>query len=120
MQVGNLRQRITFQKKTFSGKDSSGEDTYTWTDFSPTIVRSASIKPIKGQELIEARATHNQTLISIMVRYDPEVSEVGTEHRIIEHEDSPVTIYAIHAVMNHDMRDRWVEFWCSEGLLDQF
>jgi len=117
MQVGNLRHRVTFQKKSTS-KDSSGQDVHTWVNFTPTIVRSASIKPLKGQESVEAGAVYAQRLISIMVRFDPQVATIGEEHRIIEHEDSPITVYAIHSVMNIDERDKWVEFTCSEGLQD--
>lgn len=121
MMVGNLRHRITFQKKQVT-KDATGQDVHTWVDFSPDITRSGSIKPIKGQELVEARKISSQVLISIMVRYDPEVSVITGAHRIVRYdENSPLAItnkYAIHAVMNHEERDRWLEFWCSEGLQD--
>jgi len=117
MQVGNLRHRITFRKKSAT-KDSAGQDVHTWVNFSPSIVRSASIKPLKGQETVHADAVVDQNLISIMVRYDPEVATIRAEHQIIRHEDSPITVYAIHSIMNRDERDRWVEFTCSEGLQD--
>lgn len=118
--IGNLRDRVTFQKKSTS-KDSSGQDVHTWVNFSPSIVRSASIKPLKGQESVQADAVFSQTLISIMVRYDPEVATIGAEHRIIEHEKSPNKVYAIKAPpMNHNNRNQWIEFTCSEGLQDRF
>lgn len=118
MQVGKLRHRITFQRKAVSGKASSGQDIYTWSDFSPSIIRTASIKPIKGQEGVEARAVYNQSLVSIMVRFDPEVATVTAADRIIQTDDNS-RIYAIHNIMNHEEQDRWVEFWVSEGLQDK-
>lgn len=122
MQIGNLKDRITFQRKSFSGKASTGQDLYTWADFSPTIVRSASIKPIKGDEIVEARGTRVRVQHSIMVRYDPEVATVSEQDRIIEHEDSPVTVYSIHAIMKrrgvYEVGDKWLEFWCTQGLQD--
>jgi head-tail adaptor len=118
MRVGNLRWRVTFQKKSIV-KDSAGQDVHTWIAFTPSIVRSASIKPLKGAELSEARSIQSQVLTSIMVRYDPEVALIGHEHRIIEHESSPNEIYAIHSVIPLRADGyRWLEFWCSTGLQD--
>ena len=116
MMVGNLRHQVTFQQKQTS-KDSTGQDVHTWVAFSPTIIRSASIKPLRGQELVEARKIGTEVLVSIMVRYDPEVITIGHEHRMIMTADSSRK-FAIHAVINHEERNRWVEFWCSEGLQD--
>jgi len=110
---------VTFQSKSVV-KDSSGQDVHTWGDAaSPALIRSASIKPIKGREFVEARAVGSEVLISIMVRYDPEVALIDHDDRIIRTDD-PTRIYAIHAVINHEERDRWLEFWCSEGKQDQF
>ena len=117
MQVGNLRHRVTFQTKS-TVQDSTGQGVHTWADSSPILTRSASIKPLKGQELIEARRVESLVLISVMVRYDPAVAEITAEDRIVRTDHSPMKIYAIHAVINHEERDRWLEFWCSEGLQD--
>jgi len=117
MLVGNLRHRVTFKKKQTS-KDSSGQDVHTWVTFSPSIVRSASIKPIKGQESVEARGVYSQVLFSIMVRYDPETATITNDHRIDETDDA-TRIFAIHNVINIEERNEWLEFWCSEGLQDR-
>jgi SPP1 family predicted phage head-tail adaptor len=116
MRVGNLRHRIIAQKKQTT-KDSTGQDVHTWVAFSTPLARSASIRPLKGQELVEARKLGTQVLTSIMVRYDPETAAITHAHRFVREDDSNRK-YAIHAIMNHYELDRWLEFWCSEGLQD--
>lgn len=116
MQPGNLRTPVIFQEKSAS-KDSRGQDVHTWVPFSPTIKRSASIKPIRGREVMEARAVSSELLVSIMVRYDSDTAAITPElHRVVEQETG--IAYAIHAVSNIDNRNEWLEFSCSEGLKD--
>lgn len=119
MRIGRLRHRITFQQKSTS-KDSTGQDVHSWVNFSPTLTRSASIRPFKGKELVEARGVQSEIQTSIMVRYDSETALVDHDDRIVRtRSDGTQTFYAIHAVINHFERDRWLEFWCSVGLQDQ-
>lgn len=119
MRIGNLRHRVRFQQKSTT-KDSTGQDVYTWVDFDTTLTRSASIKPFKGKELVEARGVYSEVQTSIMVRYDSETKLVDFDDRIVHtRSDGTQSIYAIYAVINHYERDRWIEFWCSEGLQDE-
>lgn len=117
MQIGKLRHRIKFQTKQYS-KASTGQDEHTWVDMSPVVERSASIKPFKGTEVVEARGEFNELLVSIMLRYDPEVAAITASERIVRLDESPARVYAIQAIINHNEGDRWLEFWCSEGIKD--
>lgn len=118
MQIGNLRKKVTFQHKVVSGKNSAGEDQFTWVPFSPSIVRSASIKPTAGEEVRESRAISSVVSYSIMVRYDSQVNTIVAEsHRIVENDTGKA--FAIHAILNHDNRNEWLEFFCSEGAKDK-
>lgn len=117
MQIGQLDRRITFQHAT-TVKDSSGQDIKTWVPFSPTVIRSASIKPLQGREVFEARTVTAETPLSIVVRYDSDTNSIDPElHRIVENESGDV--YAIHSKSDYRLEHRWIEFWCSKGMKDQ-
>lgn len=49
---GLLREQVTFQRKTVTGQNSYGEDTYTWTD---VLTCKMQVVAMQGRELESAQ-----------------------------------------------------------------
>lgn len=116
MQIGNLRHRYTAQLKAKT-KAPGGEDVHTWSGYSPELVRTGSPKPLKGEELVEARREFGEQIVGIRFRYDPELAALTNEDRFIM-TDQPTRVLSIHAILNEREQNKWLDFWCSEGMRD--
>ncbi len=112
MRVGNLRNRITLQPKS-EVQDSTGDPVNTW-DTANQVEVAGSIKALNGRELIEAQKIESQVLYTIMIRNTSDVSSVDHSWRAV----SGGKNYAIHAVIPHDQKGRWLALQCSEGIQD--
>jgi SPP1 family predicted phage head-tail adaptor len=104
MPIGTLRKRVTLQAETPTS-DGSGGYALAWTNVATAW---AEIKPISGKKIfidghLEGHVTHHVTM-----RYQ---SGVTTDMRLTYNG----RVFNIHAVLNTDESNRWLELLVEEG-----
>lgn len=104
MRAGPLRHQITIESKTVT-RGTLGGTSESWTTFVTTM---AQISPLRGREYFEAQATQNSTEYKIITRY---VEGVTAGMRVSYNGD----VYNITAVINPDLRNRYLELMATKG-----
>lgn len=66
IEIGELRQRITFQQRTVTGQDSTGAQQYAWVDFATVW---ADVKPIGGREIFAAQQVYPDADTRVTIRW---------------------------------------------------
>ena len=107
MRAGEMRQRITLQRKTVTRGAMGGEVT-TWVTQATVW---AEARPASGNELIAGEQRQAVTVTEFRMRYDSAVIP-KPEWRVLW---GPST-YEIVSVLNMDGRNREMRLQCREGL----
>jgi len=70
MKIGELRHRVTLQKKSVV-KDGEGIPTETWADVCSVM---AAVEPLRGREYFVAAAANAENTIRVRIRYRSDVT----------------------------------------------
>ena len=113
MRTGDLRRRVAIQSRSVT-LDSWGQQIAAWDDVLTNC--PAAIEALAGNERLVALQIHSEITHKVTIRYNAAFSipaDVGS-WRITY----ASRIFNIHAAMNPDEKNRWIEIMCSEGLND--
>jgi len=105
MQAGQLRKRITIQRRALA-QDTFGGQSSTWTDWQTVW---AQISPASGSEVMAAQAVHERISHTVSMRY---IDGVTAAMRIVYKD----RFFNIVLVRNVDERSRQLEILAVEGL----
>ena len=110
--AGDLRHRMTFQSRS-SGKDALGGQVLTWADAFTIWV---DIQELSGHELFTAQAAQSEVTHTISARYRAEFAD---KKAIAAMRGTYAgRIFNLHAVLNVEERNKYVQVMASEGLND--
>lgn len=112
MRAGDLRHRITLQKRD-AGVDSLSNPLLTWSNFATVW---ADIAPMSGREMLAAAAVHVSVSHIVTIRYQSQFSDVRAmaAMRIMY----GTRVFNINSSLDMDERHRTIELTCNEGLTD--
>ena len=105
MQPGKLDKIITFQSKSASTGDYGGQ-AFTWADFATVW---AHVQPLKGRELIAAKAAQSETDVRVYIRY---LAGLNTSMRIVYNGKN----YDITGIVDIDEKNVEMEISAKTGL----
>lgn len=105
LHAGALREPITIQRKV-SVSDGMGGQAISWTDLA--TVR-AHVKPLSGREALQAMQLQASITHRVYMRYRADLTAAD---RLLMR-GQPLQI---RAVLNLEMRDRWLELSCDAGV----
>ena len=110
MGAGELRRRITFQRRSTT-QDASGQQSASWSDI---VTVWAGIESISAREQMAAQAVQSEVTHRIKVRYRIELASPmnSTTYRILY----GTRVFGITGAMNINERNRMIEMMASEGL----
>lgn len=100
---GDLRHRVVIERATLTA-DSDGDMVPDW---SPIATRWASVKPLRGKELFDARKVKSNVTHGVMMR---DGADATTSDRFI-HKGRTLNI---ESVINPEERGVFYEYLCTE------
>lgn len=100
MQAGRRRERVRFERQA-EDSDGRGNPLGDWKTLFPPV--SAEIKPVRGNETVEAMRLQGRQVVEIGVPSSRTTREVKTSDRVVN--DRSGTTYNIIAIENRDMRN---------------
>lgn len=107
MKIGNLRHRITIQKKSAT-RDSYGAETISWTTY---LTVWAAIEPLRGREYMEARQVQADVDTRIRMRAQS-VYTIKPGMQVL----FGARIFDIISVIEVEERNREVQLMCREQI----
>lgn len=106
MKSGELRNLVTFQRRTSKAND-FGEPKDIWTRVTDDW---AKVEPLQGREFFSALQTQSDVTTRITCGYSTTLAGITAKDRIVHGN----TIYDIrHPPINRDMRNRELQFMCT-------
>lgn len=116
LRIGDLRRRVTIQKRQSKTTDAFGQQTQTWVDVLTGV--PAAIEPLNGREMEAAQAIGSEVNVRLTVRYHPLLaSPVAVAAMRAVYVNGGVTrIFNIEAMRNLDERNAVIELLAAEGL----
>lgn len=103
--AGMLRHSISVQRKVRT-PDGIGGDTIVWDEIKAT---RAFIKPLSGNESVQAMRIESKTTHRIYTRYFADL--IQADKIVYDGRD-----FNIRAIINVEERNRWYELQCEEGV----
>lgn len=79
----DLRQRVKFQARQ-AVDDGHGNSEGVWRDLDPPIARWCSLSAARGGEAVQAARLSGRATFDAWVRWDPALSIVTTDMRLVE------------------------------------
>ncbi|PHR57927.1 MAG: hypothetical protein COA43_11160 [Robiginitomaculum sp.] len=115
MRAATLRDVIYVDRRGTGPNDGYGNTATAWERFTPPAPKNlyARIIPLRGNETLIAGRAAGVVLYEITVRYSSLTKDICSSDRIVNAR-SGVT-YNITAVVNLDMRSRYLILSCSTG-----
>lgn len=114
MPAGDLRERVTFQKReSISGDDSPQGDDYgnTLGDFEDQFTVAADVTPrLGGEQILQSRRA-GVNLVDIIVRYSSNTEQITPAWRCYDARTN--RLYNILSDINPDKRRRYIELLCE-------
>lgn len=105
MTAGKLRESITIQRKQ-TASDGMGGQALQWVDLFAT---RADVRPVSGREAVQAMQLQASITHRIYIRYRADLTAAD---RILLR-GQPLQI---RAIINIEMRNRWLELACDQGV----
>lgn len=105
LSAGMLREPLTFQRKQ-STPDGMGGQVVTWQTLFTT---RGHVAPLSGREALQAMQIEDSISHRIYIRYR---SDLKPSDRVVMR-GQPLQV---RAVLNLEMRDRWLELPCESGV----
>ena len=102
---GNLREPLTIQRKSVQS-DGLGGEAIQWVDVDHI---RGDVRPLSGREAVQAMQLQATLTHRIYVRYR---DDLRPDDRLIMR-GQPLLI---RAIVNIEMRNRWLELACDEGV----
>jgi SPP1 family predicted phage head-tail adaptor len=109
--AGQLRDRITFQKRGTVTDELFNEQTGPWED---VFTVSANIAPTRGREEVLAQRLHGVRPVEITVRWSSQTQAVQPSWRLIDARH-PEHVYNIHDIRDPDGKRAWNILTCTLG-----
>ena len=112
MQAGNLRKRITLQKRVGT-RDAWGQLVNSWQDIAPIW---AEVEMVSGKEGLHGLQVESSMSCKVTVRYRPELADprqVNAWRFVFDGRT-----LNIGAMLYADMKKRYCVLLCDEGLND--
>lgn len=108
MRVGKLRHRLVIQHRAEGSpqRTATGAVNYDWSTLTTVW---GSLEPLQGRRLEIAQATWEKVTVESTIRYR---SDVAAGMRI----SFGGKYYLVDAVLNHEMRNRYLKLMCEEGV----
>lgn len=103
--AGMLREPVTVQRQV-SASDGMGGQAIQWVDL---LTASASVIPLSGREAVQAMQLQASVTHRVTMRYRADLTPAD---RIIVR-GKPMQI---RAIINVEMRNRWLELICDDGV----
>lgn len=105
MTAGKLREPITIQRKQ-TASDGMGGQALQWVDL---FTARADVRPVSGREAVQAMQLQASITHRIYIRYRADLTAAD---RILLR-GQPLQI---RAIINIEMRNRWLELACDQGV----
>lgn len=105
MSAGKLREPITIQRKQ-TASDGMGGQALQWVDLFAT---RADVRPVSGREAVQAMQLQASITHRIYIRYRADLTAADR----IMLRGQPLQI---RAIINIEMRNRWLELACDQGV----
>lgn len=109
MRAGKLYHRVTIQQDAGTTQDAQGHVTPSW---STLATRWASVQPLSGRELWQARQLQPDITHRVILRYDPSIATFSAKMRIV-HDGR--NLYPVEPPRNMDERKIQLEVLCREA-----
>jgi SPP1 family predicted phage head-tail adaptor len=115
MRAGDLRRRVTFEKRS-SSVDTFGQQQTTWATVLDGV--PADIARLSGRELVAAGAINAEATHMITIRYHPAFADpMAVAAMRIRYVNGDVTrVFNIQTAAIVDERNRAIEIIAGEGL----
>lgn len=111
-EAGQLRERVTFQRRTAS-KDGYGNSVAGWQD---QFTTAAELRPrLGGEAVLQERLAGRQPYL-LTVRHFSQTAMVTPEWRAVDARNTN-RVFNIRSVSNPDMRRQFLEFLVEEGVV---
>ena len=107
MQAGQLRKRLTIQKRS-TVQDSYGQPSTSWSD---VVTVWGAVEPLSGRELMAAEAVQSEITHQVIIRY---IAGITSKMRVLY----GTRIFDIQNVLDENERHRMLTLLCLEGLSD--
>ncbi|MDH0745735.1 phage head closure protein [Pseudomonas sp. GD03842] len=109
MRAGDLRHRVTFERKVTTNEPGSNAEIVTWVEF---VTVWAAIKDLSVREFIAALSTQSEVTCRIVTRYrDGFTADMRARH--------DGKIYNLHGVLRDPTSGKeYLTFPASEGVND--
>jgi SPP1 family predicted phage head-tail adaptor len=105
LSAANLREPLEFQRRTLTS-DGKGGQAVAWQTLFTTY---GEVMPLSGREQMFAMKLEGRITHRMYIRYRADLSEVD---RVVVRNEA----YQIRAVINIEMRNRWLELLCEQGV----
>lgn len=103
--AGNLREPLTIQRKS-GQSDGMGGEAIQWVDFAQT---RGDVRPLSGREAVQAMQLQASITHRVYIRYR---DDLLPEDRLLMR-GQPLQI---RSIVNVEMRNRWLELACEQGV----
>lgn len=113
--AGQLRERVYFERRE-DADDGYGTEEGTFARLYPAVSGSvaAEIMPVRGREQVLAARLTGTTVYEITVRWCTALAGLKEDDRCVN--DRTGEIYNIRAIVNPDMKRRWLALTCEAGV----
>lgn len=105
--AGQLTTRLTIQRRVETADDGGGQ-TIAWTD---VMTVWASVATSGGREFVAAQARFPELTHLVTIRWRPGIT---AKHRLRYLSSFADTVYAIHGVMDPELRHEQLQLLCTE------
>jgi SPP1 family predicted phage head-tail adaptor len=109
--AGDLRERVSFQRRTTADDGFGNTVTGDWGDL---WCCAARIMPLRGGENIVARRLSGVQPVAITVRVAAALCDLTTDDRIVDARKG--TIYNIRSIANFDEHRQYLEILAEAGV----
>ena len=117
MRAGNLRESVTFQRRS-AGDDGMGNATTgVWTDIADCVAVAAQLQPMKQTEVVLSEGVQGRILFQLHVRATDALAGVKTGDRAVNARTGQ-TYNVKGPPMNPDQRGRALQFLVEQGGAD--
>lgn len=109
--TGQLRDRVTFQRRGTVSDEYGNEQTGAWED---VFTVAANIAPARGREEVLAQRLQGVRPVEITVRWSSQTVQIAPEWRAVNAR-KPSEVYNIHDIRDPDGKRAWNILTCTLG-----
>lgn len=109
MRSGDLKHTVTIQRQS-TVQDAMGQPLLEWAT---VATRRVSIEPLAGREFFAASGRDSEITTQMRIRLDALIRSVKPSDRVIDHSQSPSTVYDIESIINIREANREAILMCK-------